>query len=1035
MKRVFLITILAGILTSGFAQQISISRIESMPNKPTPYLMRNWKQVALDYDNFIFDPAKTGTHLPLVSFRTSGVNYSDIQSIELDTYVGQDNHGDIAEAINILPAIIGASLVGVDKTTHLNINWVAKIKDFFNSANGQNVYLNNYSASTGDDWWYELMPSVFFYQLYSLYPDADADFAKQYTMIADRELEMVEKLGGNTYNWSVPSMNYRAFNLLTGEPETSGVAEPEAAGAVAWLLYQAYRRTGELKYRYGAELSLGFLQDWESNPSYEIQLPYGIHTAARMNAIEGTDYDIEKFLNWTFSFGANTLRGWGTIAGRWGGYDVSGLIGEANDDGNDYAFVMNGFQHAAALAPVAKYDKRFARLIAKWMLNIANASRLFYRPYLSESNQENASYAWSSQYDPDACIPYESMRESYNSASPFAMGDAVTKGWASTNLSLYSGSGVGYLAAVTDTTNVSGILQIDVNKTDFDAENTYPTYLYYNPNPVSETVSLNLPTGNFDIYDMISDDLLASNARENMSLVIPPDSVVMPVLVPAGSPVDIDGRIFKVLNGGVIDYHYHYNYTNELRIKAFVADTNLVTSSGNVHFKCYTGNSTGTVNYNFFVNGSSYASGMVDTFTWTAPDSTGIYQMFCKVSDSNDTLVSDTLNIRVVSSSAIAPVIDSLVISGSDPYDISSQLSIAAYTNNAPAAILWEYSGGTLENASSLSPVWNIPASEGIYSLTLTLTNDLGTTTKTKQILVKNLSAETTATPLIYYPFSGNTENAVQDKYDAVSVNAELTEDALGNAGSAYQFTSGSQYIYTANDNALNFTDKVAVSLWVKPKYLTSGEQFIISHGSWEERYKLSVTSEGKARWTVKTNESTVDVDDPEILSANTFVHYTVQYTGYSLEMYRNGSLAAYAKLSGKIGTTDNAITMARKDKSTADYNFRGTIDEVYIFDTDLSVSQIKDLPYSNLTSVPIINMQDFDIYPNPFNQRFYIELPDNESIDRIWMLNLQGRVVWSAQEIETDVPIYPKIYTHGLYFVKIRGKSGNLYFAEILKI
>jgi hypothetical protein len=61
--------------------------------------------------------------------------------------------------------------------------------------------------------------------------------------------------------------------------------------------------------------------------------------------------------------------------GNWGGYDVSGLIGEANDGGNDYAFVMNGFQQAAALAPLPKYDKRYARAIAKWLLNLTNASR------------------------------------------------------------------------------------------------------------------------------------------------------------------------------------------------------------------------------------------------------------------------------------------------------------------------------------------------------------------------------------------------------------------------------------------------------------------------------------------------------------------------------------------------------------------------------------------------------------------------------------------------------------------------------------
>jgi hypothetical protein len=50
---------------------------------------------------------------------SSGVNYPDFKTIRMDTYIGQTNHGDAAEAINILPAIVGASLAGVNKTTYL----------------------------------------------------------------------------------------------------------------------------------------------------------------------------------------------------------------------------------------------------------------------------------------------------------------------------------------------------------------------------------------------------------------------------------------------------------------------------------------------------------------------------------------------------------------------------------------------------------------------------------------------------------------------------------------------------------------------------------------------------------------------------------------------------------------------------------------------------------------------------------------------------------------------------------------------------
>ncbi|HPM10983.1 MAG TPA: hypothetical protein PK941_11120, partial [Paludibacter sp.] len=152
--------ILCGVISVA-AQQIEIPRINLMPYKPTPFLIRDWKQVTLDYDNYVFNTNKTGTNLPLTNINlAAGINYSSVQHIRMDTYVGQANHGRVAEAINIIPAIVGASLVGVDKTNHLGINWVSKVKDFYNLKNGHHIYLNGYSSGTGHDWWYEIMPNV-----------------------------------------------------------------------------------------------------------------------------------------------------------------------------------------------------------------------------------------------------------------------------------------------------------------------------------------------------------------------------------------------------------------------------------------------------------------------------------------------------------------------------------------------------------------------------------------------------------------------------------------------------------------------------------------------------------------------------------------------------------------------------------------------------------------------------------------------------------------------------------------------------------
>ncbi|NTW26217.1 MAG: hypothetical protein HGA37_16070, partial [Lentimicrobium sp.] len=131
MKNTYLVPLLTLLVFTGFAQtgQLTINRISQMPDLPSPLLIRNWDAVTINYDNFVFDMQKTGQYLPLSRLGTQGqFNYPDNIPIFLDSYVGADGHLNQAEAINIMPAIIGASLVGVDKSNQNGMNWVAKTK-------------------------------------------------------------------------------------------------------------------------------------------------------------------------------------------------------------------------------------------------------------------------------------------------------------------------------------------------------------------------------------------------------------------------------------------------------------------------------------------------------------------------------------------------------------------------------------------------------------------------------------------------------------------------------------------------------------------------------------------------------------------------------------------------------------------------------------------------------------------------------------------------------------------------------------------
>ena len=67
-----------------------------------------------------------------------------------------------------------------------------------------------------------------------------------------------------TTPWNIPNMNHRAFDLLNMTANDDGVKEPEASGAIAWILYNAYKKTGNKEYRISAEQCIEFLNNQTS---------------------------------------------------------------------------------------------------------------------------------------------------------------------------------------------------------------------------------------------------------------------------------------------------------------------------------------------------------------------------------------------------------------------------------------------------------------------------------------------------------------------------------------------------------------------------------------------------------------------------------------------------------------------------------------------------------------------------------------------------------------------------------------------------
>jgi concanavalin A-like lectin/glucanase superfamily protein/type IX secretion system substrate protein len=980
-----LISILVLLILNSIAQQININRIELMPNEPAPYGMRNWNQVALGYDSLVFDFNQNGQYLPLIWQDANGVNYPNHDRFGLHTVVGTTVPNS-AEAINVLAAVVSASLAGIDKSNQNSENWVLMCEEFFNRRPVENVYLNGPISSSGYDWWYDTMPNIFFYQLYDMYPNT-GDFAYQFSMVADRWMEAVIAMGGNSTPWQQPYMYYRGWYLETMTPNNSGVREPEAAGAIAWLLYNAFVQSGNEQYRVAAEWALEYLNNLSTNPSYELQLPYGAYVAARMNAEIGTNYDVEKMVNWCFEVGP--LRSWGAIVGNWGGYDCSGLIGEVSS--NDYAFIMNGFEQVGALVPMVRYDDRFARAIGKWVLNIANASRLFYPNYLPDENQD--SEAWAHQYDPKSYIAHEAMRENLFGFSPYATGDAFSGGWGATNLTLYGSSHVGIFGGIIDTTNIDKILKLDALRTDYFHDLAYPTYLVFNPYLTSTNVAIDAGSGQYDIYDAVSNAFLQNNVTGNVSINITADEAALLVIFPTGGAISYD--LDKMLvDGIVVDYRSGQNVANyPPRIKILASNPVLVMISDTAKIYCTTfDRDSDPLNFTWSAN-AGIISGDSSDIIWTAPNSAGNYYISCTVDDGNGGLDSSMVSIEVIDNQH--PTILSIVADHSE-IGIADSTLITCLANDPDGdslSYIWNCSyGNFIGNGSTVT--WISPDTVGLYYITC-LINDGngGQDADSIGIVVGKMVA--------FYPFNGNANDESGFENNGNVSGATPVDDRFGNANSAYYFDGTDDFIRIANHPSLNNRKEITVNFWINVNEFFAREAYPISHGNWENRWKASITNQ-RVRWTIKTDTTVSsgikDLDSQTQLILNSLYNVTLVYDGTKSEIYLNGVLDASSAWGGLILPTNIDLTIGQHLPGNNSYNFKGILDDIRIYNYALSQQEIQNL-YTSVESPKENKIPDkFSLkqnYPNPFNPSTKIEyiLPKAEQV-KIEIFNLLGQKI-----------------------------------------
>lgn len=546
-------------------KQVSISRVNAMADLPQPLQIIDWKAMALKFDRTVYDFNAKGKYWPMVWIDSTGKNFKE-PTLGMYTAVGdvrqglQHNKGMFHEALANMGAVLGATLVGLDKSKQQGVNYVGMLRNYFNKDTGWDIMMNNTAPEVallgggyGRDWWYDVYPNVLFYAVYDKYP-SEPGFEMMARSIAEKFYKADSILNGN--------YKYSYFDYGQMKPMSTHIcAQPDAAAGHAYVLYSAYKKFGDPRYLKGAISAMKALESEKINPAYELLMPFGAYVAARMNAEQGTNFDIAKMLNWTFDGTAVCREGWGFLVGNWNGFDISGTVGSTVDHGG-YAFLMNTFDAAWPLVPMVRYKPEYADAIGKWMLNAVNASRLFYPRYMPVEHQTIPDLADVTK----GVIAYEGFAKAstfdtlYQTLkAPVAQGDGPK--WVPgqnpevSQFSVYGSGHAGIFGSIVKETEVKGILDLDLLATDFFKQDAYPTHLFYNPYPAPKNISFKVAQAKSDVYDLVAQRYVARNVSKAVNVTIPALKSVVLVSVPAQGKMQVKNKRLAI-NGVTVDYNY-----------------------------------------------------------------------------------------------------------------------------------------------------------------------------------------------------------------------------------------------------------------------------------------------------------------------------------------------------------------------------------------------------------------------------------------------------------------------------------------------
>jgi|GEM_PF-6877263 len=210
-----------------------------------------------------------------------------------------------------------------------------------------------------------------------------------------------------------------------------------------------------------------------------------------------------------------------------------------------------------------------------------------------------------------------------------------------------------------------------------------------------------------------------------------------------------------------------------------------------------------------------------------------------------------------------------------------------------------------------------------------------------------------------YFPFNGNVKDLSGKNNHGTNYGASLAEDRFGKKNGAYEFDGFDDFIDLGND-PIGESESVSIALWVYPE----GGNYIISSGGQASSIGYAIAcQEGQFWFGRATSDSRVSSGYFGSFEKNSWHHVVASFNSEkeTLTVYINGKL--YSTYKGNKGTYLNEFTTLciGKPNDGNTYYFKGKVDDLYMFNRELSADDIWRI-YNGENNSSIVQNMDVPI-------------------------------------------------------------------------